>query len=162
MTKHRKTWLLVGILAVAPVCVFLLICKVGGYTTEVARRPARNRILHGDHAEILRACRQMISNYAHYDGDFSTTYEGEKGLRFTKYTKDEVLLTYATDARLPEAIRRVEPRFAIVGTNYMYIRLNKPFRTLIIADGGGASEMITNRFRLYQLVLLTNGLWFAE
>jgi hypothetical protein len=160
MNKRQKTWLLVSILGPIVVCAVLLIpelvWRIGGY----AGRSGADRVLHGDHAELLSACRQMISHYGSYTSDFdnpTSPKSGEKGLQFWSV---EDGYTYETDPRLPKAIRKIEPMWACVGTNYIYIHLKPPSRSVIIADGGGASAMISNRFG--PLTLLTNGLWFCR
>lgn len=160
MNRQRNTWFLVGGLGLIVVCVILLTPEIVWRIWGSASFSLEDRVLHGDHAELLRACRQMISNYGSYSSEFSnpaSPQSGEKGLSFWR---DEGGYSIETDPRVPKAIKQIEPMEAVVGTNYMYIRFKPPSRSLIIADGGGASAMISNRFG--RLALLTNGLWFSR
>ena len=139
-----------AIAAFVSILVHAVVCDWLGY----------RHIARSDHAELLRACRQMISSYGSYSSDFDNpnpSRKEEKGLSFWNIRDG---YTYETDPRLPKAIRTIEPIYVYIGTNYLTINLRYPSRTVIVADGGGASAVISNRFR--NLSMLTNGLWFCH
>ena len=99
---------------------------------------------HADHARILRACQEAITNRRSYRNDNS---------QWPFIYKDDVVITPPLPEKLPMAIRELHPRDVIIRDDSILINLSLPFSRLgLVGFKPGAKP--------YGTVKYIEGLWF--
>jgi hypothetical protein len=103
-----------------------------------------NYLRHADHAQILRACREAITNRGSYKND--NPFGGSD-------YKNEVMIFRPLPDNLPQAIRELHPRMVTIRSNSVLINLTlPPSRMCLLAFEPDAKQYGTFRY--------IDGLWF--
>ena len=99
---------------------------------------------HADHARILSACREAITNRSSYRND-----NAQWGFVY----KDDVVILPPLPDNLPVAIRELRPRDVIIRDDSVLIDLSLPFcRLCLLGFKLGAKQYGTEKY--------IDGLWF--
>ena len=101
---------------------------------------------HADHARILSACREAITNRSSYRND-----KAQWGIAYKD--KDDVVILPPLPENLPQAIRELRPSDVIISDNVVLINLSLPFTRMgLLGFKPGAEQYGTFKY--------IDGLWF--
>jgi hypothetical protein len=104
----------------------------------------RYQFSHADHAEILRACRELIANRSSYKNDRN---------KWPSLGITDFLLLRPIPENVPEVIRKLHPKYILIRDDNVLLNFNVPFaRAALLGFAPGARQYGT-----YQYI---DGLWF--
>jgi hypothetical protein len=142
MSSFRK-----GLSVAAVLAVLLAALPVALFIGNLVHIKMRVRSLGRlDHARVLEACRQAITNQAEYRND-----NAQWGYAY----KDDVVILPPMPENLPQPIRELRPRDVIIRGDSVLINLSLPFSRLgLVGFKPGAKQTGTFQYM--------DGLWFWD